>query len=311
MDAVANHPKRLFLAGLVVGALALAGYAVRSGNGEFPGVPSSLGGHEASASATLDPLSAGASESGPVVGGGPDDTVAQILQAIRDSLQRNDLASARSLLNAVHALGKNDQQVLTLQRDLQAREEKSDDASRVAAADGPQATQEPARVGSGAMKRPDHSRDGSLAAHERAVIRSYHSRGSRASQDKVAPPRTVNIVTASAGSEGSGTNRASVTAISPPTGPSAEGQATPISSPGAQPALAVQPAQTAQATQAMQSGPGPMSSEQGPKTRAQVRAELERARDNGTLPRFGNPDPAGPGRSPSSVVNPAALADQE
>ncbi|WP_233805471.1 DUF4148 domain-containing protein [Paraburkholderia sp. HP33-1] len=31
-----------------------------------------------------------------------------------------------------------------------------------------------------------------------------------------------------------------------------------------------------------------------PKTRAEVRAELERARENGTLPAFGNPEPMGP-----------------
>jgi hypothetical protein len=31
-----------------------------------------------------------------------------------------------------------------------------------------------------------------------------------------------------------------------------------------------------------------------PKTRAEVRAELERARENGTLPAFGNPQPTGP-----------------
>jgi hypothetical protein len=37
-----------------------------------------------------------------------------------------------------------------------------------------------------------------------------------------------------------------------------------------------------------------------PKTRQEVRDELRNARMNGTLPRFGNPDPYGPGGSPST-----------
>jgi hypothetical protein len=40
-------------------------------------------------------------------------------------------------------------------------------------------------------------------------------------------------------------------------------------------------------------------SNQGPKTRAQVREELAQARMNGTIPRFGNPDPYGPGGTPN------------
>ena len=38
-----------------------------------------------------------------------------------------------------------------------------------------------------------------------------------------------------------------------------------------------------------------------PLSRAQVRADLARARSDGTIPRFGNPDPAGPGGMPSST----------
>jgi Domain of unknown function (DUF4148) len=307
-----NHPKRLILVGLVVAALAIAGYAARSGNGEFPGTLSRFGGHDASASGALDTLSTGSSGSGPVVGGSPDDTVAQILQAIRDSLQRNDLASARSLLNAVHAFGKDDKQVLTLQRDLQAREEKTDDAPRVAAADEPQTRPEPARVAAGSMERSDHVRAGSLPAREHAANRLQHSRSSRAPQEKVAPARAANVDPASPGSVRGETTRTSVTSVSPPTG-----QATPVLPPGTQSAQAAQTAQMAQTSQAtqtaqaIQSNPGTTVSDQAPKTRAQVRAELERARDNGTLPRFGNPDPAGPGRSPNSVANSAALPGHE
>ena len=37
----------------------------------------------------------------------------------------------------------------------------------------------------------------------------------------------------------------------------------------------------------------------GPKSRAQVRAEVVHAREDGSLPAFGNPDPAGPGGAPN------------
>ncbi|OTP79355.1 DUF4148 domain-containing protein [Caballeronia sordidicola] len=41
----------------------------------------------------------------------------------------------------------------------------------------------------------------------------------------------------------------------------------------------------------------------GSKTRAQVRSELAHARADGSLPRFGNPDPAGPGGLPGSTAH--------
>lgn len=41
---------------------------------------------------------------------------------------------------------------------------------------------------------------------------------------------------------------------------------------------------------------GPVNTSNGPLTRQQVQADLARARTDGTIPRFGNPDPYGPGR---------------
>jgi hypothetical protein len=96
-----------------------------------------------------------------------------------------------------------------------------------------------------------------------------------------------------------------------------------ISAPVAAPALSIQPAPqaplevptaparpqaelTAQTTvlstpvvQSTSAGNAVLKTDGGPKTRAQVRAEIERARENGSLPAFGNPDPAGPGGAPS------------
>lgn len=303
-----NHRGRLFLAGALVGALAIAGYAVRSDIGAFPGGLSDFGGQDDSASGALDPPSSRASGSGSGsvgVGGSSDEILGQTLQAIRDSLQRNDLASARSLLNAVQAFGKDDKQVVALQKDLQAREKRSDDAPRVAAVDKPLAPQESAQAVSGPIEKSDRLRGGSLPVREHATVTSHHSRGRRAPQDNAVPGRAVDVDIASVGSERNGTTRNPAAPASLPTDPSARIPSAPISPPDVQPAQAIPP------TQAIQASAISTASDQGPKTRAQVRAELERARENGALPRFGNPDPAGPGRTPNSLANSAAPPGHE
>ena len=61
----------------------------------------------------------------------------------------------------------------------------------------------------------------------------------------------------------------------------------------------------AQSVQSMQSNSTEAAPASGPKTRAQVRAELARARADGTIPRFGNPDPYGPGGTPNFTSHPA------
>ncbi|WP_250510740.1 hypothetical protein [Caballeronia sp. GACF4] len=60
--------------------------------------------------------------------------------------------------------------------------------------------------------------------------------------------------------------------------------------------VAAKPSAVANAT------PAYVVSIQAPKTRAEVQDELRRARMNGNLPRFGNPDPYGPGGTPSATA---------
>ncbi|WP_254700359.1 DUF4148 domain-containing protein [Trinickia violacea] len=62
----------------------------------------------------------------------------------------------------------------------------------------------------------------------------------------------------------------------------------------------------AQSVQSSQSSSTQAVSTQGPKTRAQVRAELAQARADGSIPRFGNPDPYGPGGTPNFISHSAA-----
>jgi hypothetical protein len=59
----------------------------------------------------------------------------------------------------------------------------------------------------------------------------------------------------------------------------------------------------AQTVQAPDQKPMPPASNQQPKTRAQVRAELEQARMDGTISRYGNPDPYGPGGTPNFTTH--------
>ena len=65
--------------------------------------------------------------------------------------------------------------------------------------------------------------------------------------------------------------------------------------------LAVSTLAHAQSVQAPDEKPAPPTSNQAPKTRAQVRAELAQARMDGTISRFGNPDPYGPGGTPNFI----------
>ncbi|PTB30889.1 hypothetical protein C9I56_01315, partial [Paraburkholderia caribensis] len=64
------------------------------------------------------------------------------------------------------------------------------------------------------------------------------------------------------------------------------------------------PAATSTAQTHEPAAPSPAPGD-GPKTRAQVRDELSRARQNGAMSRFGNPDPYGPGGSPRDNTQPS------
>ncbi|MFT4437650.1 DUF4148 domain-containing protein [Caballeronia sp. 15715] len=64
-------------------------------------------------------------------------------------------------------------------------------------------------------------------------------------------------------------------------------------------ALGVSTLASAQSVQPVDGNATAATSNQVPKTRAQVRAELAQARMDGTISRFGNPDPYGPGGTPN------------
>jgi hypothetical protein len=311
-----SHPKIVTVASVLMGALTIAMFVMRPGKGELPGYQSGLEHREASVSGAPDSGPSRAQVSGRVIADSQSDAVvAQVLDAVRTSLQRNDLASAKVLLGAEQALYKDDKRVLDLQRELQAREAMADHARSVERAVNAPDTSESPLSASRSAARGHRTHEASLPVHKRTTGASSYAVNPRAPEmagtaNQVVSAEAARPVAASA--ETASTSQGAATAAA---GTPMVSQTVPLILPAVQPAQAAQPAQAEQTAQAAQTfqpeptpAPTPTQSSQGAKTRAQVRMELERARANGALPRFGNPDPAGPGGAPSLTVNPMPVA---
>ncbi|MGF6779867.1 hypothetical protein [Paraburkholderia sp. GAS334] len=286
-----SSQKSMFLAGLVLSALAITVSVLRSGKAELSASQSSFEHYGASTSGAVDEAPAPSVRSGPVSADNSADTdVAQVLQAVRDNLQRNDPVSAKQLLDAVHALHKDNKQVLALQRSLETRESKAKHAAPVAQTDWPERKLESNRSASRSIVTASHSRESAAPVREHATSVERSAPATGASQVKMGLTDAAHVdaaIPASGGGErvAIALPAASTVADAPAASPVVE---------RAQPEV-----ETAQVAQ-----PDPVAADtdRGPKTRAQVRAELDRARTNGGLPRFGNPDPKGPGGAPSTTV---------
>ncbi|SOE96224.1 protein of unknown function [Burkholderia sp. D7] len=276
-----STPKRTVLAGLLVGALVIGASVMRSGEGTL----SKRDG--ASVSGELDNSSTEARGTNADSTSGHSDDVAHILQAVRDSLKRNDLASAKVLLGAVQTLHKDDSRALTLEKELQAREGKVDAGPSVMALDKPPNTSKPIRFASRPSAKSDRTRDSASPVREHTAGMSRHSTVTGRPQVKAPSDDGVSVDASSPAPEVGVADSTSLEAA--PTVASTPARATP---PGEETPLPAQP---------VNPKPLPVQSDQAPKTREQVRSELYRARANGALPRFGNPDPAGPGGLPGTA----------
>ena len=295
-DFMMSNPKRTFLAGLLLGALVIGASVMRSGEDKLSGARSGSERDGASISGELDNGPVDTRRSNPASASGHSDDISHILQAIRDSLKRNDLASAKVLLGAVQTLHKDDSRALTLQKELQAREEKVDSVPLVVPLDNPRnaakstrsTTRLPARTG-GSHERASPVRDHTISTTRRSRIMDAPQiqTPSNSGMDTDAARPTLGVGrTDSSSREVAPTVAATIAPTVTSTPPRTATPPTEAVLPPAQPVAPKLP---------------PMQSAQGPKTRAQVRAELDRARMDGSLPRFGNPDPAGPGGVPSST----------
>ncbi|CAE6722692.1 DUF4148 domain-containing protein [Paraburkholderia haematera] len=306
-----SEPRKIVLTSLFVGALAIAAYVSQSGKSGLPADELGLEHDNASAHYTRGNTITGSVSSGPVVASSESAAaIAGNLRAARRSLQRNDLAAAQAQLDAIRPAHPDDEQVLALQKEVEARTEQAQHAP--AAMHAEKLVQQGGK--SARLASPSSSKTGRLHANH-VAIREHSNRYAKTSR---APETAVSAASVPGGrANGVGapavasssvavpaeakviSNVTSVSAVIQPIQPI---QQAPVAPPGpqAQPNPQAAPAQSTpwppQFAPAIET---PLRSESGPKTRAQVRAEIARARADGSLPAFGNPDPAGPGGAPS------------
>ena len=288
-----SNPKRTLLAGLLLGALVIGASVMRSGEDKLPQAQSgsqrdgaSISGdpEDGSVESQISNLSSASSHS---------DDIFHILRVIRENLKRNDLASAKVLSGAVQTLHMDDSRALPFQKELQAREEKADSVPPVTPPDNSRNTAKSSRPATRLPARAERSHKGKSRVREHAMGTSLESLIGDTPQIKTLSNGAVDAEAASpalgAGRKNPGSPEGAPTAAS-----TAPRVALVLAKPRVKEVLpAVQP---------VAPKPLPMQSNQAPKTRAQVRAELARARADGSLPRFGNPNPAGPGGVPSSTT---------
>ncbi|WP_168790367.1 DUF4148 domain-containing protein [Paraburkholderia aromaticivorans] len=318
-----SEPRKIVLASLVVSAVAIAAYVSQAGKpwqatDEFG---SARG--DAPAYRTRGDTISGAVISGPVTARSDSSSaMAGSLQAARSSLQRNDLAAAQAQLDAVSSAYQDDDQVRALQKEVQARADNEQRAVNTARAEKtPQPAAKPARMSSSTQ----HGR----SRESRAAAREQTNRETNRASSYAESQAALDNLVARVDSNSAPNVRTPVSG-----GPVMARQASPIQAgmktmqsassapvvvtpplvqqvPQKPPVVSTMPTEpqadlTTQATlpsaplvQSTPSGGAVVRTEDGPKTRSQVRAEIVRARQNGGLPAFGNPDPAGPGGAPS------------
>lgn len=311
-----SEPRKIVLTSLFVSAVAIAAYISQSGKSWLSADELGLERDNASAHYTRGDMVTGSVSAGPVVARS-DSTAATAanLQAARKSLQRNDLVAAQAQLDAVRSTHRDDDQVLALQREVEARTKQAQQAQQApAAAHGERRAQQGSK--SARSSSPSSGKTG--RGHESYFATHEHSNRASSSAKTRRAPETV-VATASASSTTSrraiGTGAPVVASASSPAPAqvkvvsnvtSAPAASTPTPTPPTsapppdpQARLTVQAAPVQSPAQLGPSTGALLQSDGGPKTRAEVRAEIARARADGNLPAFGNPDPAGPGGAPS------------
>ncbi|RAS22359.1 DUF4148 domain-containing protein [Paraburkholderia bryophila] len=308
-----GEPRKVVLSGLVVGVVAIAAYVSPAGRHWLSVDDPSVDNGGESVRHVRGDIMSGAITSGPVVANSRSDAaLSGGLQAARSSLQRNDLAAAQAQLDAVAATHKHDGQVAALQREVLTRAQATQQA-QTATQEDPKATRtSPASPPKGHRSRERRyaTRDYSSRASGYATKRrGVEAQAMSASGDRMAGsngPLDESAVTTSrarpiAPPVRVGQGLSSAPAVPPPI------LQTPPAAVVEQPSPFNRQAElTAQAplqsTSLQPTAPGgTVLKSDGPKTREQVREEIVRARSNGSLPAFGNPDPAGPGGAPSLV----------
>lgn len=332
-DVMFNESRKIVLTSLFVGAVAIAAYVSQSGKSWLSPDELGLDRDNASAHYTRGDMVTGSVSSGPVVAS--SDSAAAIagkLQAARDSLQRNDLVTAQAQLDAVRSAHQDNDQVLALQREVEARAKQTQHAQAAVHVEKPvRQGAKPARfsslssLSSGKSAKTGHAHENHLATREHSNrASSSYAKDRRASETAATAVSAASMSSGRASGVGAPavasspssvpaevkavSNAASAPAASPPT-QSTQSTSTTPSSPQAKLTEQAAPVQPAESAESAESTPQPAAgtlskSDGGAETRGQVRSEIARARADGGLPAFGNPDPAGPGGAPSRTGAP-------
>ena len=300
-----TYPKRLVFAGIFVVALAVTSYLPRLVQNALHNNQSSSDGYDNSAGFVGGGQEGSRTSAAKQPPKHSDASPAQILQAVRDSLRRNDLDSADVLLGAARALDINNEQAIALQHDLDTRRTQTQTASPPAP--GSEVITTP-RAESRSIPRSARTVNPTEQTRERTKRVPLREREANDSSADLTANRNTPAETAAPVAEVIGKpvaleGVAPAGRAAPEVVPAREvaAAAVPPLAPVVAPAVAPTPAPTPVIASLPAVQPtvrpdtAPVGSQQGPKTREQVRAELERARADGSLSRFGNPDPAGPG----------------
>lgn len=310
-----SEPRKIVLTSLIVGVVGIAAYISQADKRWLSADEAGLERDNASALDTRGDTITGTVSTGPVVA--PSDSAASIagnLEAARHSLQRNDLAAAQAQLDAARSTYRGDDRVLALQREVAAREERAQAVVQV---------EKPGRQRAKPTRSSSLSSGNTVRHHENHVVTREHSNHAPSSYAKTRWVPETAVATDSADSRSGGAASGVGVGVGAPatarSSPSVAAEAAEVSNvtsapadPAPRPPVSTAPSVPQAGLTAQTAAWGPelapagtlANSEGGAKTRAQVRSEIARARADGALPAFGNPDPAGPGGAPSLTVAP-------
>jgi hypothetical protein len=331
-----SEPRKIVFTGLVVGAVAIGvgAYVSQTDEDWLPSDELGVTHGGATAGSARGSTMSGVVTSGPVEGHGDSATArANSLNAARNSLLRDDVAAARAQLNAISPAHQDDQQVLALQREIQARADREQRAVAAAQVDNtPLPAQQAVPTTLSGSVKGGHSRGAQRASREYLDRASGYARNRRHAGTLVTKAGSAGASVANVAAVGAAPT-ASQSAYAPPVAnvvrepgalaaPPLLQQSAPASEQESTQPVTPRPAQEVQSTTStppvVTTAPpaslppvvqatvpsGSLLKSDGPKTRAQVRAEIAHARQDGSLPAFGNPDPAGPGGAPSLTIEP-------
>lgn len=294
-----SEPSKIVVTGIIVSAVAVVAYVSQSdtpwlSTEDFGAARSDEPGHR-----TLGNMVSGVVTAGPVMTHrNSGNTTASAPQAARQSPQRNEPVAAQTQPNVpnpdVHARADNGQRVTSA-----AREEKK-----------PQPRSTPLRT-SASKVRHSRSHESHLAVRVPPANRATRDAQDQMALDKLVARLNSNSAPGGRASVAGAPAVASQTYSTPaePKGPLstiAAPAVVPLSPPilSAPHTESTPPASPPPVVQSIPPEAAPIQSGGGPKTRAQVRSEIGRAREDGSLPAFGNPDPAGPAGAPSLTSTP-------